>query len=143
VLGKEHPDVAKQLNNLALLCQNQGKYEEVEYYYCRALEIYECRLGPDDPNVAKTKNNLTVSFVCLPAAENKPIWMHAEEREEMSKGIDPIHQTRVVEILKDPEGERRRSRDSLTSVKYESGSETGEEVSMGVEWNGVSTNPLL
>lgn len=50
--------MAKQLNNLALLCQNQGKYEEVEYYYCRALEIYECRLGPDDPNVAKTKNNL-------------------------------------------------------------------------------------
>lgn len=58
VLGKEHPDVAKQLNNLALLCQNQGKYDEVEYYYCRALEIYECRLGPDDANVAKTKNNL-------------------------------------------------------------------------------------
>lgn len=58
VLGKDHPDVAKQLNNLALLCQNQGKYEEVEYYYCRALEIYVVRLGPDDPNVAKTKNNL-------------------------------------------------------------------------------------
>ena len=29
VLGKDHPDVAKQLNNLALLCQNQGKYDEV------------------------------------------------------------------------------------------------------------------
>lgn len=25
------------------------------------------------------------STVCLSAAENKPIWMHAEEREEMSK----------------------------------------------------------
>lgn len=58
VLGKDHPDVAKQLNNLALLCQNQGKYEEVERYYQRALEIYEKTLGPDDPNVAKTKNNL-------------------------------------------------------------------------------------
>ncbi|MGH0183550.1 UNVERIFIED_CONTAM: hypothetical protein FKN15_025452 [Acipenser sinensis] len=58
VLGKYHPDVAKQLNNLALLCQNQGKYEEVEYYYLRALEIYESKLGSDDPNVAKTKNNL-------------------------------------------------------------------------------------
>ncbi len=58
VLGRDHPDVAKQLNNLALLCQNQGKYEEVEYYYCRALDIYEKKLGPDDPNVAKTKNNL-------------------------------------------------------------------------------------
>lgn len=58
VLGKDHPDVAKQLNNLALLCQNQGKYEEVEYYYQRALDIYQTKLGPDDPNVAKTKNNL-------------------------------------------------------------------------------------
>ncbi|KAK0141064.1 Kinesin light chain 4 [Merluccius polli] len=225
VLGKDHPDVAKQLNNLALLCQNQGKYEEVEYYYCRALEIYERRLGPDDPNVAKTKNNLASCFLKQGKykeaeilykeiltrahekefgsvdAENKPIWMHAEEREEMSKGkhrdntpygeyggwykackvnsptvnttlrnlgalyrrqgkleaaetleecamrsrkqgIDPIHQTRVVEILKDGEGDRRRSRDSLSSVKYESGSETGEEVSMGVEWNGDGSGAL-
>uniref|UniRef100_A0A8C1P358 Kinesin light chain n=1 Tax=Cyprinus carpio TaxID=7962 RepID=A0A8C1P358_CYPCA len=110
VLGKDHPDVAKQLNNLALLCQNQGKYEEVEYYYSRALEIYERRLGLDDPNVAKTKNNLASCFLKQGKykeaevlykeiltrahekdfgsvdAENKPIWMHAEEREEMSKG---------------------------------------------------------
>eukprot|EP00066_Takifugu_rubripes_P011977 XP_011601243.1 PREDICTED: kinesin light chain 1-like [Takifugu rubripes] len=225
VLGKDHPDVAKQLNNLALLCQNQGKYEEVEYYYCRALEIYESRLGPDDPNVAKTKNNLASCFLKQGKykeaeilykeiltrahekefgsvdAENKPIWMHAEEREEMSKaknrentpygeyggwykackvnsptvnttlrnlgalyrrqgkleaaetleecavrsrkqnntGIDPIHQTRVVEILKDTEGDKRRS---MTSVKYENGSETGEEVSMAVEWNGDGTGTL-
>ncbi|XP_063049591.1 kinesin light chain 1 [Engraulis encrasicolus] len=110
VLGKEHPDVAKQLNNLALLCQNQGKYEEVEYYYSRALHIYQTRLGPDDPNVAKTKNNLASCYLkqgkfkqaetlykeILTRAherefgsvddENKPIWMHAEEREELSKG---------------------------------------------------------
>uniref|UniRef100_A0A672J702 Kinesin light chain n=1 Tax=Salarias fasciatus TaxID=181472 RepID=A0A672J702_SALFA len=58
------------------------------------------------------------------------------------QGIDPIHQSRVVEILKDTEGDRRRSRDSLTSVKYESGSETGEEVSMGVEWNGDGSGTL-
>lgn len=58
------------------------------------------------------------------------------------QGIDPIHQTRVVEILKDTDGDRRRSRESLSSVKYESGSETGEEVSIGADWNGVSTNPL-
>ncbi|XP_076142152.1 kinesin light chain 1b isoform X2 [Alosa pseudoharengus] len=231
VLGMDHPDVAKQLNNLALLCQNQGKYEEVEYYYVRALEIYERRLGPDDPNVAKTKNNLASCFLKQGKykeaevlykeiltrahekefgsvdAENKPIWMHAEEREELSKtdpkgkhrdntpygeyggwykackvnsptvnttlrnlgalyrrqgkmeaaetleecamrsrkqGIDPIHQTRVVEILKDGEGdrERRRSRESLSSVKYDSGSETGQEVSMGIEWNGDGTGAL-
>jgi kinesin light chain len=63
VLGSEHPDVAKQLNNLALLCQNQGKYDEVEKYYKRALEIYESKLGPNDINVAKTKNNLSSAYL--------------------------------------------------------------------------------
>lgn len=63
VLGQDHPDVAKQLNNLALLCQNQSKHEEVEQYYQRALKIYESNLGPDDPNVAKTKNNLVSNIV--------------------------------------------------------------------------------
>uniref|UniRef100_A0A8D3CD78 Kinesin light chain n=1 Tax=Scophthalmus maximus TaxID=52904 RepID=A0A8D3CD78_SCOMX len=223
VLGKDHPDVAKQLNNLALLCQNQGKYDEVEYYYMRALDIYQTKLGPDDPNVAKTKNNLASCYLkqgkfkqaetlykeILTRAherefgsvddENKPIWMHAEEREEQSKqkdgspfgeyggwykackvdsptvtttlknlgalyrrqgkfeaaetleeaamrsrkqGLDTVHKQRVAEVLSEPEArEKQRSRESLTSdtVKYESGPDGGEEVSMSVEWNGVST----
>uniref|UniRef100_H0X7K3 Kinesin light chain n=1 Tax=Otolemur garnettii TaxID=30611 RepID=H0X7K3_OTOGA len=106
VLGTDHPDVAKQLNNLALLCQNQGKYEAVERYYQRALAIYEVQLGPDNPNVARTKNNLASCYLkqgkyaeaeilykeILTRAhvqefgsvddDHKPIWMHAEEREE-------------------------------------------------------------
>ena len=43
--------------------------DQVEQYYQRALEIYESKLGPDDPNVAKTKNNLVrlkvVLYVCI------------------------------------------------------------------------------
>lgn len=50
--------MAKQLNNLALLCQNQGKFQDVERHYARALSIYEALGVPQDPNVAKTKNNL-------------------------------------------------------------------------------------
>ncbi|XP_061742245.1 kinesin light chain 1 isoform X1 [Nerophis ophidion] len=228
VLGKDHPDVAKQLNNLALLCQNQGKYEEVEYYYMRALEIYQTKLGPDDPNVAKTKNNLASCYLkqgkfkqaetlykeILTRAherefgsvdgENKPIWMHAEEREEQSKGkqkdgapfgeyggwykackvdsptvtttlknlgalykrqgkfeaaetleeaamrsrkqgLDTAHKQRVADVLSEPEArEKQRSRESLTSdtVKYESGPDGGEEVSMSVEWNGDGSGAL-
>lgn len=42
---------------------SQGKYEEVEQFYNRALEIYENKLGPDDPNVAKTKNNLASCYL--------------------------------------------------------------------------------
>uniref|UniRef100_A0A8C1X361 Kinesin light chain n=1 Tax=Cyprinus carpio TaxID=7962 RepID=A0A8C1X361_CYPCA len=134
VLGKFHPDVAKQLNNLALLCQNQGKYEEVEYYYRRALEIYENKLGADDPNVAKTKNNLATCYLkqgkfkdaetlykeILTRAhekefgsvnnDNKPIWMHAEEREEILTGSVCIN-LEVDHILwaQDGNGALRRS----------------------------------
>ena len=89
LLGANHPDVAKQFINLAILCTHLGRYDEVskatamsclimqctavvtslsvssllllpqvEYYYQRALEIYQTELGPDDPNVAKTMSNL-------------------------------------------------------------------------------------
>lgn len=58
MLGSDpHPDVAKQLNNLALLCQNQGKVRGGRGN-TRGPKIYESKLGQDDPNVAKTKNNL-------------------------------------------------------------------------------------
>jgi len=98
----------------ALLCQNQGKYEEVERYYQRALEIYESKLGQDDPNVAKTKNNLASAYlkqgkykeaeilykqVLTRAHEkefgsiddkNKPIWQIAEDREENKNRKDNL-----------------------------------------------------
>ena len=48
----------------------------------------------------------------------------------------------MAEVLSDAESaEKRRSRESLgaDAVKYESGPDGGEEVSMSVEWNGVST----
>lgn len=58
------------------------------------------------------------------------------------QGLDTAHKQRVADVLGDPEvREKQRSRESLTSdtVKYESGPDGGEEVSMSVEWNGVST----
>jgi len=40
-------------------------WDQVEQYYQRALDIYETKLGVDDPNVGKTKNNLVcVSSQC-------------------------------------------------------------------------------
>lgn len=60
----------------------------------------------------------------------------------LAQGLDTVHKQRVAEVLNDPESvEKRRSRESLNVdvVKYESGPDGGEEVSMSVEWNGVST----
>ena len=50
-----------------------------------------------------------------------------------SQGLDNVHKQRVAEVLNDPENtEKRRSRESLSVdvVKYESGPDGGEEVSM-------------
>ncbi|EUB62048.1 Kinesin light chain [Echinococcus granulosus] len=77
----------------------------VERYYQRALNIYTVCLGPNDPNVTKTKTNLASAYLkqakyaeaealykdILTRAheleygkltnENKPIWMLAEDRQ--------------------------------------------------------------
>jgi len=57
-LGPDHPDIALSLNNLAGLYDSQGKYDEAEPFYTRALGIWEKALGPDHPNVATSLNNL-------------------------------------------------------------------------------------
>lgn len=61
-LTNDHDQLKLNWGNL-LLAILQGKYDEVEVYYQRALEIYETKLGPDDPNVAKTKNNLASAYL--------------------------------------------------------------------------------
>jgi CHAT domain-containing protein/lipopolysaccharide biosynthesis regulator YciM len=58
VLGKDHPDVATSLNNLAELYRNQEKYAQAEPLYQRALAIYEKALGKVHPDVATSLNNL-------------------------------------------------------------------------------------
>jgi tetratricopeptide (TPR) repeat protein len=46
------------LNNLALLYWNQGKYEQAEPLFQRALETRERLLGPEHPDTLSTVNNL-------------------------------------------------------------------------------------
>ncbi|MEK7485529.1 MAG: tetratricopeptide repeat protein, partial [Planctomycetota bacterium] len=57
-LGKEHPNIAMSLNNLALLLQAKGDYEGAEPLFRRSLEIKEKVLGKDHPDVAMSLNNL-------------------------------------------------------------------------------------
>ncbi len=57
-LGKDHPDVAASLNNLATLYEAQGKYAAAEPLYKRSLGIWEKALGKDHPDVATALTNL-------------------------------------------------------------------------------------
>ncbi len=58
LLGTEHPDVANNLNNLALLYNIQGRYEEAEPLYKQALAMFQKLLGTEHPDVATSQFNL-------------------------------------------------------------------------------------
>ena len=62
VLGKEHPDTLKSVNNLAALYQRQGRYSEAEPLYKRALEARERVLGPEHPDTLVSVNNLAALY---------------------------------------------------------------------------------
>ena len=58
--GPDHPDVARDLNNLALPLLATNRLDEAEPLCRRALAIWEISLGPEHPNVASAVNNLAL-----------------------------------------------------------------------------------
>jgi len=56
--GKDNPNVAGTLNNLALVYSSQAKYGEAEGLFKRALAIREKALGESDPALALSLDNL-------------------------------------------------------------------------------------
>lgn len=57
-IGPEDPRLALSLNNLALVYHAQGRYDEAEPVYQRAITITERALGPGHPNLAASLGNL-------------------------------------------------------------------------------------
>jgi tetratricopeptide (TPR) repeat protein len=62
ILGTEHVDVARTLNNLAIFFDTQGKHEQALPLYKRALSIQEHLLGAQSLDVATTINNLATLY---------------------------------------------------------------------------------
>lgn len=52
VLGKEHPDFAGMLGNMAGCLWGQGKHEEAMRLYHESLGIYERTVGKSHPDYA-------------------------------------------------------------------------------------------
>jgi kinesin light chain len=134
-LGSTHPDVAKQLNNLALLCQNQGKYDEVESYYKRAIEIYTKTLGIDDPNVAKTKNNLASAYLKqqkYKEAEQiyKDVLTRAQEKEFSNK----------PPLVSPPQQQQQQTQDTQKSQQSKSGPTGGNYDAQGGWYKTILTD---
>jgi tetratricopeptide (TPR) repeat protein len=56
--GQEHTNVARDLNNLALLLQATNRLAEAKPLMRRAVEICEASLGPDHPHTQIARGNL-------------------------------------------------------------------------------------
>ena len=57
-LGPEHVDTVISISNLVTVLERQGKYEEAEAMYRRALEGYEEVLGLEHVGTLTSVNNL-------------------------------------------------------------------------------------
>ena len=58
VLGEEHPDMARSLNNLAKLYFYEGNLQEAEDFMNRAVMIFEKILGSQHPDTESVRKNL-------------------------------------------------------------------------------------
>ena len=58
MLGPKHPHTLSSINNLALVLDSQGKYEEAEVMHQLALKGSEKVLGPEHPDTLSIINNL-------------------------------------------------------------------------------------
>ncbi len=91
-LGPENLLTATNLNNLAGLCEWQGKYAEAEALHKRALAIREKALGPEHPGIVSSLENLAGLYVSQGKyGEAEPLYGRALQIAE--KGLGPEHPT--------------------------------------------------
>ena len=87
--GADHPDVARDLNNLAQLLKATNRLAEAEPLMRRALGIDEKSFGADHPNVARDLNNLAQLLQATNRlAEAEPLMRRALAIDEKSFGAD-------------------------------------------------------
>jgi len=86
-LGENHPNVARDLNNMAQLLQDTNRLAEAEPLIRRALKIDEKSLGEIHPNVARDLNNLAVLLQDTNRlAEAEPLMLRSLKIDEQSFG---------------------------------------------------------
>src|SRR5436305_872701 len=62
VLGQEHPDTLKSMNNLAIVLEAQAKFKQAEEMHRQALELRETVLGQEHPKTLKSMSYLAWTY---------------------------------------------------------------------------------
>lgn len=88
--GKDHPDVAASLNNMANVYFGQGLYAQSQALHEQALAMRERLLGPSHPDVAMSLNNVAnVYYVRGNYAQAEPLYKRSLAIKEANLG--PSH----------------------------------------------------
>ena len=89
VLGAEHPQTLISVNNLALLYNSQGRADEAEPLYRRALAASEQVLGAEHPQTLTSVNNLAALYQCQGrSGEAEPLLRRALAARERVLGAE-------------------------------------------------------
>jgi tetratricopeptide (TPR) repeat protein len=89
VFGKDHPNVATDVNNIAVVLQDKGELEAALQYLQKALEIDEKVLGKNHPKVASDVNNIAMVLKDKGDTEAALQYLHqALEIDEKALGKD-------------------------------------------------------
>jgi len=89
VLGDDHPDTLRSMNNLAFLYMRQGRYAEAEPIFRKALASQRRVLGDDHPDTLLSMNNLAWQYYRQGRfAEAEPLYLEALEKRRRVLGDD-------------------------------------------------------
>lgn len=85
--GKEDAELADAINYLALVYEDQGRYDEALSLCKRSLEIRKQKLGKKHPDTAESMNNLATLYKSLGRyEESEPLHKYALEIREQKFG---------------------------------------------------------
>ncbi|KAI3326741.1 hypothetical protein HD806DRAFT_488058 [Xylariaceae sp. AK1471] len=85
ILGPEHPDTLRSMNNLALTYMGQGRWKEAESLQVQVMETYKVVLGPEHSDTLTSMNNLASTY-----------WSQGRWKEAESLQVQVIETSKVV-----------------------------------------------
>jgi centrosomal protein CEP104 len=99
-LGKNHPDVAVALTDLAALYSEKDKFEEAQPLYERALRVQEKTLGAEHQDTVQTLTDLAICH--LDQGNNdvgRPLLKRALVLQEQALGPSHADVTAIRDVL--------------------------------------------